>query len=144
MDYQNYSAPDQSGSDLFAAEPVVYGSFWERFAAYFIDSLILIIPNVFFTYGMGGVGNLLSIAMSWLYFALQESGQTQATLGKKAMGLKVINEQGQQISFGQASGRHFGRILSALILCIGYLMMLWDPKKQTLHDKMANTYVAKR
>ena len=81
--------------------------------------------------------------MSWLYYVFLESGMAQATLGKGAMGLKVITTDGQRISFGQASGRYFGKILSAIILLIGYLMMIWDGKKQTLHDKIANTLVVK-
>ena len=42
-----------------------------------------------------------------------------------------------------ATGRHFGKLLSALIILIGYLIMIWDEKKQTLHDKMADTPVVK-
>lgn len=144
MPYQPYSTISQPGADLFTEEPIVFGGFWERFAASFIDGLILIIPNLFLQFMVPGLGSLLAILMYWLYFAIQESSSSQASLGKKAMGLKVINEQGQQISFGQATGRHFGKLLSFLILMIGYLMMVWDDRKQTLHDKMANTFVAKR
>jgi len=144
MPYQPYTTTTQPTADLFAEEPIVFGNFWERFAASFIDGLILIIPNLFLQFMIPGLGNFLAILMYWLYFAIQESSSAQASLGKKAMGLKVINEQGQQISFGQATGRHFGKILSFIILLIGYLMMLWDDRKQTLHDKMANTFVAKR
>jgi uncharacterized RDD family membrane protein YckC len=88
-------------------------------------------------------GSLLSIVLGWIYFAGMESGSGQATVGKKAMGLKVTDSNGHRIGFGQATGRHFGRYISAIILCIGYLMMLWDDKKQTLHDKMAGTLVVK-
>jgi uncharacterized RDD family membrane protein YckC len=72
-----------------------------------------------------------------------ESGQKKATLGKQAMGLKVTDLSGGRINFGQASIRHFGKFISAIILFIGYLMMLWDSKKQTLHDKIAGTLVIK-
>lgn len=34
-----------------------------------------------------------------------------------------------------------GKFLSAIILGIGYLMVIWNPKKQALHDKIAKTYV---
>lgn len=72
---------------------------------------------------------------------MQESGPNQATLGKKALGLKVTGLNGERISFGQATGRFFGQFLSAIILLIGYFMMLWDDKNQTLHDKLAETLV---
>jgi len=84
---------------------------------------------------------VFNIVAQWLYYALQESGPRQATLGKRALDIKVTNEQGGRISFGQATGRHFGKYLSMLILFIGYLMMLWDDRSQTLHDKMAGTFV---
>ena len=144
MSYQNYPSNEPT-TDLFASEPIVYAGFWERFGAAFIDGIVLLIPNIFFSFALGpGIGDVLSLVTGWLYFALQESGNAQATVGKKAVGLKVVNSEGQKISFGQASGRHFGKIISTLILFVGYLMMLWDEKRQTLHDKMADTYVVKR
>ncbi len=128
--------------------PVHYGSFWERFAAAFIDGIIIAIPNFFLTSLLNagepyGLGNLAGLILGWLYYALQDSSNAQATLGKKAMGLRVTDESGNKLSFLNATGRHFGKILSALILCIGYLMMLWSDKKQTLHDKLAGTLVVK-
>lgn len=138
---------EQNNYSIFPEQPsLVYASFWWRFAAAFIDGLILLIPSYLFPYLLNGdneygIGNLVSILISWLYFALQESGVNQATVGKKAMGIKVINEDGNRISFGQATGRYFGKFLSMILLFIGYLMMIWDSRKQTLHDKMAGTFV---
>ncbi|HEX7906081.1 MAG TPA: RDD family protein [Chitinophagaceae bacterium] len=145
MSYQNYDSTAPVETDLFTEAPLVYGGFWERFGAAFLDGLILLIPNyIVIIFAGEGLGNVLSLVMNWLYYAISESSSTQATLGKKALGLKVITTDGQQISFGQATGRYFGKILSTVILFIGYLMMIWDEKKQTLHDKMANTLVVKR
>jgi uncharacterized RDD family membrane protein YckC len=64
-----------------------------------------------------------------------------ATPGKKVLGLIVTDLQGQRISFGQATGRFFGRYLSGLALAIGYFAMLWSPMNQTWHDQMAGTLV---
>jgi len=131
-------------TDLFLEEPVIYAGFWERFAAAFIDGLILIIPSLVLTlFVPDGIDDLLGIVVGWLYAALQESGPAQATIGKKALGIRVTAADGGPMSFGQATGRYFGKLVSTLILFIGYLMMLWDDKKQTLHDKMANAYVVK-
>jgi uncharacterized RDD family membrane protein YckC len=143
MDYQNYSSPPPS-SDLFPQQIIVYGSFLERFAAALLDGFILIIPSYVLQYMMGEMpGFLVSTLVNWLYSAYLESSENQATLGKRALGLKVTNMNGQRISFANASGRFFGKYVSALILGIGYFMMLWDDKKQTLHDKMAGTLVVK-
>ncbi|MCW3120549.1 MAG: hypothetical protein JWQ38_41 [Flavipsychrobacter sp.] len=135
---------DPYGNELSSDRPPVYAGFWQRFGASFLDALIILIPLkiinwCFFT----GIYSpmLFNLIAGWLYSALLESGPGMATLGKKALGLKVTDLRGGRISFGQATGRHFGKIISSIILLIGYLMMLWDDKKQTLHDKMAGTLV---
>ena len=137
---------EPSSSDLFQEEFKVYAGFWERFGAAVLDSLILLIPNYLVQLWMGdGLVSyyFMYLLIPWLYDALQESGKNQATIGKKALGIKVTDLQSQRISFLKATGRHFGKYLSALILFMGYIMMIWDKNKQTLHDKMAGTLVIK-
>src|SRR5258708_16318856 len=66
--------------------------------------------------GVGFVGQ-------WLYFAMSESSSRQATPGKRAMGIIVTDMAGRQVSFGRATGRHFGKMISSLIpLAIGYIL----------------------
>lgn len=143
MEHYAHLAPE-SEVILFPDDPIIYAGFWERFAAAFIDGLILLIPNLFLKYVIPGPpGAILSILAAWLYAAIQESGSAQTTIGKKAMGIKVMSADGQRLSFGQASGRHFGKWISCIILLIGFFMMLWDDKRQTLHDKMADALVVK-
>jgi uncharacterized RDD family membrane protein YckC len=62
---------------------------------------------------------------------------------KKAMGIKVVDLQGNRISFPRAFGRFFATYLSGIILGIGYLMALFTGKRQTLHDMIASTLVVK-
>jgi uncharacterized RDD family membrane protein YckC len=84
---------------------------------------------------------IFSTIISWLYFALMESSAKQATLGKMALGIKVTDMLGNRITFGRATGRYFSKILSGLILYIGYIMIAFTDKKQGLHDMIANTLV---
>ncbi len=84
---------------------------------------------------------LSSIAVGWLYFALMESSKNQATLGKMALGLKVTDMEGNPVSFGRASLRYFGKILSGMIMMIGYIMAGFTEKKQALHDIIAGCLV---
>jgi uncharacterized RDD family membrane protein YckC len=81
---------------------------------------------------------------SWLYYAMMESSEQQATLGKQAMKIYVTDMQGSRISFGQATGRHFAKIISAVIIYIGFIMAGFTDKKQALHDIIANCLVLKR
>jgi uncharacterized RDD family membrane protein YckC len=86
----------------------------------------------------------VKILMGWLYYALMESSSNQGTLGKMALGLTVTDQAGQRISFGRATGRFFAKILSAMILLIGFFMIGWTARKQGLHDMIAGTLVVKR
>jgi uncharacterized RDD family membrane protein YckC len=91
--------------------------------------------------GLSILTGLLSVAINWLYYALMESSKHQATLGKMAVGAKVTDLEGNRISFGRATGRYFGKIISGMILMIGYIMAGFTEKKQALHDMLANTLV---
>ncbi|MDX6521561.1 MAG: hypothetical protein QOJ31_15 [Gaiellales bacterium] len=119
-----------------------YAGFWRRVAAYLVDALILAIPNIILS-RIGGAGSLAVIVVDWIYFAYQESSPAQATIGKRALGIKVTNTEGNAISFGRATGRYFAKILSVLTLLIGVIMIAFTSKKQGLHDMIASTLVVK-
>lgn len=70
----------------------------------------------------------------WLYAALSESSGHRATLGKRIMGLQVVNAAGGKLSFGQASARHVMKFLSLFSLGVGFLMAGWTKRRQALHD----------
>jgi len=70
-----------------------------------------------------------------------ESSSRQATLGKMALGIVVTDMDGKRISFGRAVGRNLGKIISQIILLIGYFMIAFTQKKQGLHDIIANCLV---
>jgi len=86
-------------------------------------------------------GWIIGVIINWLYWAVMESSSKQATLGKMALGIIVTDYEGKGISFGRATGRQFARIISALILLIGYIMAGFTEKKQALHDMIAECLV---
>jgi uncharacterized RDD family membrane protein YckC len=97
-----------------------------------------------FWYGWSfGPLGVLSLLVSWLYFAGSECSSAQATPGKKALGLVVTNLNHERISFGRATARYFSKFLSELTLYIGYVMIGFTAKKQGLHDMIAGTLVFK-
>jgi uncharacterized RDD family membrane protein YckC len=64
------------------------------------------------------------------------------TVGKMALGLRVVGPDGGNPSFWRAALREeIGKLISAIVLCLGYLWMLWDGEQQTWHDKIAGTHV---
>jgi uncharacterized RDD family membrane protein YckC len=124
-------------------------------AAWLIDGLILSVVSIPAGISMGGFDRMgrpsalgpglltLSTVAQWLYFALLESSSKQATVGKMALGIRVTDLDGRRITFGRATGRHFGKILSGLILGIGFLMAAFTERKQALHDMLAGTLVVR-
>lgn len=118
----------------------IHAGFWRRCAAYMIDSLVLFIPSMVLSF-IPILGLLLNLVGRWLYFALMESSASQATLGKRAMGLIVTDGKGQQITFGQASGRYFAAAISTIAAYVGYMLAGWTARKQALHDLIADTCV---
>ncbi|HUT03496.1 MAG TPA: RDD family protein [bacterium] len=88
--------------------------------------------------------DLLNLLVWWLYYAIMESSSLQATLGKLAVGSIVTDLDGDRISFLKATGRHFGKLISALILLLGYLMAGFTERKQALHDLMAGCLVIQK
>lgn len=139
--------------------------FWMRFIAHLIDGLILLVPvaaiymAIFMIFGgsfdmepeeMDELFEKISIpvqmailGVAWLYFSLFESSDMQGTPGKRAIGLRVTDMDGNKISFGRATGRHFGKIVSGLICNIGYIMAGFTENKQALHDMIASTLVVR-
>lgn len=139
-----------------------YAGFWPRFAAFLIDSIIqffmgFVLALLFIFLFLKGfdaeqaapnpereaILNLLGFLIGWLYFTLMESSRYQGTIGKRLLGLRVVDMQGEPVSFVRATGRHFAKFLSALILMIGFLMVGFTSRKQGLHDKIAGCLVIK-
>jgi uncharacterized RDD family membrane protein YckC len=164
----NPQQPWQHGWPTTRRPALAYAGFWLRFFAYIIDSMLLgaVIGIGIFLPLLGGTLRtfsadspwelytsmarplvalrLLGLMASWIYFATLESSAWQATLGKKALGLKVTDLEGNRITFARASGRFFGKILSGMILFIGFLMAGFTVRKQALHDILAGCLVLRQ
>ncbi len=136
-----------------------YAGFWQRFAAAFIDGLILLIPIlIIFVLAVAASSSdptltarersssaiwttqIIGGIVGWLYFATLESSPAQATYGKRAVGLKVVDRNGNRIGFGRATGRYLSKTLSSFFY-IGYIMAAFTERKQALHDLIASTFV---
>ncbi len=130
-----------------------YADFGKRLLAALLDGVIVtiisfligivvsIVLSVINSDVLASLGNLVGIVIGWLYSAIQESSPKQATLGKQALGIVVTDLNGKRISFVKATIRYFSKILSTLILFIGYIMAAFTEKKQALHDIIAGTLV---
>lgn len=153
------------------AEPeLVYGGFWLRFVAKFIDGLILGIVG-FILAGVlmkdliplmeqmdpnnpdpEQVMQIIAIYLKvWFYnqiillaynwFFL---AKFEATPGKLALGLRIVRADGSKLSHGRILGRFFAEKLSALVLYIGYIIAGFDDEKRAMHDMICDTRVVRR
>ncbi|TQR98292.1 RDD family protein [Paenibacillus ottowii] len=150
---------------------MLYAGFWKRTLAYIIDSILLgfvffIIGLIWiviralgdwipspaetsllsdganFILTMKTVGRtLLNWGVIWLYYALMESSKCKATVGKLALGIVVLDEFNHKLSFARASARYWSKLLSFIILFVGFIMAGFTARKQALHDLIARTYV---
>ena len=134
--------------------PTVFASFWIRAGAALID-YVIIVGSMLLLLFVGALSALMpplmvlllalfwiaSIVGPWLYTALFESSAMQATPGKKAIGLKVTDLQGNRISFGRATGRYFAEWITGMTFLVGYVMVTFTQKRQSLHDMIAGTVV---
>lgn len=128
--------------------PMKYAGFWVRFAAVLIDGIVLM--PIHFIVGIslvsaGGentfIGTPVSLLITWIYYILM-THYYQATLGKKAVGIKVQSVSGGNASIGNITLREtIGKLISMFILYIGYIMVAFTGRKQALHDMMAKTVV---
>lgn len=153
-------------SDMAGAAPLLrYAGFWRRVAAFAIDHLIVIAVFAAAVFGVGVVYVLLSgdmeravsayleiayfavkplsVVVLWLYYAILECGVHQATLGKRALSIKVTNLVGERIGFWRSFGRQAGKIVSTLTLGIGFVMAAFTRRKQALHDIFARCLVVR-
>jgi uncharacterized RDD family membrane protein YckC len=134
-----------------SATPLAYAGFWRRVAAFLLDCFIVFVPVqylllILVSLELESAGvwlSLADVAIWWAYKAGMESSGLQATLGKKAMSIKVCDLDGQRISFARASGRFVAWFISAMLFGIGYLVAAFTPKRQALHDIIASTLVVK-
>ena len=122
-----------------------YAGFWARFASVVIDGFIIGVPSQIIGAASTTLGLIVQFVGGIVYVGLLEGGPTGQTLGRRVLNLRVVDSTTGQpgIGFGRAVGRYFAKFLSAIAFALGYLWMLWDPKKQTWHDKLVSTLVVK-
>lgn len=161
----NYAQKLREGGAAPAAV-AAFAGFWIRLVGYLIDAIILGVvgtilqltlagsliaipragtpPEAMVGPAMGMIGLIfvlnIAIAASYEAFFVANMG---ATPGKLVIGVKVVRPDGSRVDLGRAFGRYFAKILSALILLIGYIMIGFDSQKRGLHDMICDTRVIK-
>ena len=138
---------------------MAYATFGDRFIAFLIDAVliagvwyVLSVP-LFITIGIDegtqsrlarNTRTLCLIAASVLYHTALDSSRWQGTVGKQALGIKIVDLAGRRISWSRAMARSFASLLSMIVIYMGYLAATSDRQVRTWHDRLAKTLVVKR
>ncbi len=116
-----------------------YAGFWFRLIAGLIDIVILTIISLILNKIDGVFFIFVDFFIGWLYFVLLQSSSNRATLGMRAVSIKIHDEQLRRLSFWRLTGRYMSTWVSAIILFIGFFMIGVHPRKQGLHDLISRT-----
>jgi uncharacterized RDD family membrane protein YckC len=115
--------------------------FWRRFAAAFIDGILIGVVSFILRSIFGDAGAALTFVLGAGYYTYFH-GSTGQTPGDAALSIRVVDKDGGgTIGFGRPFIRWLVSIVSGIVLLLGYLWMIWDSEKQTWHDKAANAVV---
>ena len=144
-----------------STEVLIYAGFWARLLAAFLDLLIIACGIIVLLFAIGGLiivsgrdnfvhnNHVISIFIAVIagftlaYYIFTVSGEQCATIGKRWMGIKVLDIHGHRLSAKLAMLRLSARSISYLSLLVGFLMQPFTPRKQALHDLIARTIVVR-
>ena len=137
--------PESAGYTRSSGASGPRAGFWRRFWALIIDGIILGIINTILAAILRhspGAYYAFGTIVAWGYGTLLEGGPRGQTLGKMALGVRVIDfNTGGSIGYARGLIRQVVKAISGIVILIGYLWMLWDREKQCWHDKAANDVV---
>jgi uncharacterized RDD family membrane protein YckC len=115
--------------------------FWRRFVSAVVDGIVIAVVDTILRLALGDLGQVLALFVGIAYFTYFH-GRTGQTPGDAALGIRVVDVRdnlGQPIGYPRAFLRWLVSIVSFIVFFLGYLWMLWDPQKQTWHDKAAGS-----
>jgi uncharacterized RDD family membrane protein YckC len=128
---------------------IKYAGFWVRFVAGTIDGFVLLIPSILLALFLNItlknnselIVNIASVILTMIYYVWM-TNKDRATVGKKVMGIEVRSDSTEDLTLNRIILREtIGKLISYIILLIGYIMAGFTAKKQALHDMMAKTVV---
>jgi uncharacterized RDD family membrane protein YckC len=118
-------------------------SFGVRFVALLIDVVLLgVVGSITSMIFRPAIGSILQLLIGLAYYSYLEGSPSGQTVGKRVMSIRVIDfNTGGPIGTTRGLIRYISRLVSTIPCLLGYFWMLWDPQKQTWHDKFATTVV---
>ncbi|MGQ4432885.1 MULTISPECIES: RDD family protein [unclassified Streptomyces] len=122
-----------------------YANWGQRFLGTLVDMLVFAVPYILIIVGRGNsvltiIGFLLLAGLA--IWQLIQEGKTGQTVGKKALGIRLVRESdGQPLGVGMAFVRRLAHFLDSIACYLGWLWPAWDAKRQTFADKVCGSIV---
>ncbi|MDX2598316.1 MULTISPECIES: RDD family protein [Streptomyces] len=141
-----YPGYPQQGGYGYGVQPP-YANWGQRFLGTLVDGLVFMVPYILVLVGrnnaaLSAIGGLAIIAIA--IWQLIQEGRTGQTIGKKALGIRLVKEEtGQPLGVGMAFVRRLAHFLDSLACYLGWLWPAWDSKRQTFADKVCGSIVIK-
>ncbi|MET8585416.1 RDD family protein [Streptomyces collinus] len=141
-----YPGYPQQGGYGYGVQPP-YANWGQRFLGTLVDGLVFLVPYILVLVGrnnaaLSAIGGLAIIAIA--IWQLIQEGRTGQTIGKKALGIRLVKEEtGQPLGVGMAFVRRLAHFLDSLACYLGWLWPAWDSKRQTFADKVCGSIVIK-
>lgn len=141
-----YPGYPQQGGYGYGVQPP-YANWGQRFLGTLVDGLVFVVPYILVLVGrnnaaLSAIGGLAIIAIA--IWQLIQEGRTGQTIGKKALGIRLVKEEtGQPLGVGMAFVRRLAHFLDSLACYLGWLWPAWDSKRQTFADKVCGSIVIK-
>ncbi|KOU64049.1 RDD domain containing protein [Streptomyces sp. MMG1533] len=138
-----YGYPQQPGYGM----PPSYANWGQRFLGTLVDGLIFMIPYILVIIDVNAQTGFLSVVgalgvIGLAIWQLIKEGRTGQTVGKKALGIRLVRESdGQPLGVGMAFVRRLAHFLDSLACYLGWLWPAWDAKRQTFADKVCSSIV---
>ena len=168
QDLTDVRRPSSATAPDAGSPPAVLAGWWRRLGAYVVDAAVFIVV-VGAAYLLGGAifgedadgemsgGAVLLVMLAYLGMLLvyapllmgRVGGRNGQTLGKQALGIRVVRETGEPMSYGSGFVREIlvkqllGGITAGVFTVVSCLWPLWDRRNQALHDKMCGTLVVR-
>ena len=125
-----------------AQDDSISADFGTRLVAWLIDAIIIGVPTFILAMILPLPLVYLLALVAGIAYQVYFWTTTGQTVGKKLMGLKVVSaETGELLDTGGAAIRYVGYIVSGIPIYLGFLWVIWDPKHEAWHDKIAKTKV---
>jgi uncharacterized RDD family membrane protein YckC len=136
--FQDVPGATAPGAPAGGPDPTALAGFWIRFGGALLDGLLLGLLT-------GWTRNsLLSFVVAGAYFTYLHATPAGQTVGNRVCGIRVVDAASVgKLDYGRTLVRFLMSYVSGIALAIGYLWMLWDPRRQTWHDKVANSVVVR-